>query len=197
MWARSYIQIWGQPYIKSCSTSKIILGQTHFSLNVGSSLHTQMSVWPRSGNNHIAIKGLRSQFCKLPCYTAACHVWFLLFLIIKFLIFLAKDWRSILCAGHSLIDEMYVRDCDTTNTYFRYKLVKPTSNLRSCSHYAIWYHVCCDYLDEAVSIQGRAHIADVGSSPLILRSHYKNLWVWPHDPTSNMSVKTRPCWIDR
>ena len=47
-----------------------------------------------------------------------------------------------------------------------------------------------DYLSEGVLIQGRAHIADVGWSPLISRSHCENMWV--HDPTSNMSVGTRP-----
>ena len=31
------------------------------------------------------------------------------------------------------------------------------------------------YLNEVVSIQGRAHIADLGSSPLILHSHYENV----------------------
>ena len=54
-----------------------------------------------------------------------------------------------------------------------------------------------DYLHEVVSIQGPAHIADVGSSPLISRLNYENMWARPregraHDPTSNMSVGIRP-----
>ena len=36
-----------------------------------------------------------------------------------------------------------------------------------------------DYLHEVISIQGRAHIADIGSSSLILHSHYENMWAQP------------------
>ena len=52
-----------------------------------------------------------------------------------------------------------------------------------------------DYLHEAVSIQDRAHITDVGSSPLISRSHYENMWARAHKPASNMSVRIRPTAI--
>ena len=45
MWARSYIQTWDWPYIKSRPTaSTIILRRTHFFSNIGSNLHTRMSV---------------------------------------------------------------------------------------------------------------------------------------------------------
>ena len=47
------------PTLDRVPTSRIILGRTHFSSNVGPSLHTRMSVWPGSGNINIKI---RSQF---------------------------------------------------------------------------------------------------------------------------------------
>ena len=37
-----------------------------------------------------------------------------------------------------------------------------------------------DYLDEVVSIEGRAHIVDVGSSPFISRSDYENMCPRPY-----------------
>ena len=47
-------------------------------------------------------------------------------------------------------------------------------------YYAIWYHVPrLRLLHEVVSIQGWAHITDVGSSPLILPSHDENKWARP------------------
>ena len=134
----------------------------------------------RSGNNNnIAIKGLRSQFqcpspqasmlhCGLPC---------LISIILNYLIFDilgVKDWRSISCAGRFVINVMYVRDRDTKITFFRYKWVEPTSNLRSRPTTLFdTTSLDRDYLHEVnlVSIQGRAHIANVGSSPLV--SHYE------------------------
>ena len=37
-----------------------------------------------------------------------------------------------------------------------------------------------DYLHEVVSIQGPTHVVDVGSSPLISRSHYKYVGMTLH-----------------
>ena len=52
MWAQSYIQSWDRPYtLYRVPTSTMILGQTDFFSNVGSSLHIDMSVYKNVGRS--------------------------------------------------------------------------------------------------------------------------------------------------
>ena len=104
-------------------TSTIILGRSHFSSNVGSSLQTRMSVYKYVGK------------------VGQAHFQFVIAFLLCFLI------------PHPQVETTYMRQ-------FRSRIER---------------------------------IADVRSSPLILCSHYENMWLGLiQDPTSNMSVETHP-----
>ena len=89
------------------------------------------------------------------------------FELINFLLFSMQKLEEILCAGCLIIAVMYVRVCDTTITYFRGSSPLPICD---CVPSTLFDTTSLggDYVNEVVSIQGRAHIADVGQSPLTL-----------------------------